>query len=146
MLWDQGLHHVDSLLAGRSGGSYEPGNDLFLVRMALQERMQFPLWGIGGVVTNALTFWYLAESPLKSVLAGCFQIPLLLTACLHVRRLWKVHLVFRAALVLLAYFWIEHALIVGWVRYSAPITPLLILVAVASVRPRRPYSSGEQTA
>lgn len=131
--WAEGRAHVESLLTGRGGNGFEPANDIYLMRIAVRERVDSPAFGIGGIAVNALTFWYLAETPIKSVVAGCLQLPLFFLTILHARRLWASQLVNRVALIALFYMWVVHALVVGWVRYSAPVIPLLVLVAISGL-------------
>jgi len=145
-MWDLGLRRVDSLLAGRTGGTFAPANDAYLLRVALQERIVSPLWGMAVVATNALTYWYLAETPLKSMAAGVIQLPLLIFVLLHVRRLWKAGGASRLLIVVAGYCWTAYACMFGWVRFSTPVVPVLILLAVTAFSGRRQAIAGRDAA
>jgi 4-amino-4-deoxy-L-arabinose transferase-like glycosyltransferase len=132
--WLEGRAHANALLTDPDSNVFEPGNDLVLVKAALRERLESPTMEIGSIAANALTFWYLAETPGKSTAAGCIQLPLLLICAFYARQLWKSHMVHRILLTVLLYLWMVHALVFAWVRHSAPVVPLLMLLSVSCVR------------
>jgi 4-amino-4-deoxy-L-arabinose transferase-like glycosyltransferase len=131
--WEKGRDHANSSLADPEANVFEPGNDLLLVRAALRERMEAPAMGLGSIVSNAMTFWYLAETPAKSILAGSIQLPVLVLGLFFARRLCALHKMHRVAMLVVLYVWVVHALVFAWVRHSAPIVPLLVLVAISGL-------------
>ncbi len=131
--WEEAETRVRGHLTGRTGNAFTPDNDLFLLRIALRERVESPALELACVVLNGLSFWYLAETPTKSIVAGLVQIPVLFVLLFDIRRLWASDKSLRVALIVILYFWAIHALTVGWVRYSAPLIPLMVLLGVSAM-------------
>jgi 4-amino-4-deoxy-L-arabinose transferase-like glycosyltransferase len=131
-LWEMGNAVTTDLLAGTGLSPASPDGDATLARCVIGGWLRDPATFIRHVVVNAVTYWYLSESALKSLFLLFIQIPLLVYA---VRGAWSTRGRSSAAgLLILAalYFWGVHAVIVGWLRYSVPALPLLILLAAGA--------------
>lgn len=130
--WNIAGRRVDSVLASANGRWQSVEADRKLVRVSLEG------WSASFVarrlLANFCTFWYLSESGMKSATIGLLQGILLLLSFLSYRR--QQHAA-RTALspvvALLVYYVLATILIVGWGRYSAPIVPLLVLLASPAV-------------
>jgi len=126
--WNIAGRRVDSVLASVNGRWQSVEGDRKLVRVSLAG------WSASFVarrfLANFCTFWYLSESGMKSAVIGCLQGIVLLLSFLSYRRL---HRTARNALspivALLVYYVFATSMVVGWGRYSAPIVPLLVLLA-----------------
>jgi 4-amino-4-deoxy-L-arabinose transferase-like glycosyltransferase len=133
-LWELGNTKKDSLLKAGGLSAIEPGGDRALVREALTFYARHPLFTVRRFFLNVLTFWYLSDSPVKSIGLAIIELPLLILA---VTGGWKHrrHISQSGILVAMAtYFIVVHGLIVGWARYSVPIVPLVILLAVGTLQ------------
>jgi CHASE2 domain-containing sensor protein len=67
---------------------------------------------------------------LKSIFLATIQFPLYVLAFAGVRRAWRRHAEIRILALIVVYYIMVHAFIVGWARYSVPIVPMLIVLAV----------------
>jgi len=131
-LWEYGKTAIDSILRPVHVTPDNPQGDRILAKASLSERVSDPLTFLKGVLLNAMTFWYLSETPVKSVFLIAIEIPLMVLTLGSCRILWYRTEV-RPCVVLVIYFWLVHALIVGWARYSLPILPICIILAVGGV-------------
>jgi 4-amino-4-deoxy-L-arabinose transferase-like glycosyltransferase len=139
-LWQKGESDTREVLAGSSVAPSSPEGDARLIRHVAGTWSDSPARFLRHVAVNALTYWYLSESPLKSAVILFLQLPLIFFAVrgmCHARE----HREFVLLLVLaVLYFWGVHAVIVGWMRYSVPAIPILILLAVRGVRGTLPHT------
>jgi 4-amino-4-deoxy-L-arabinose transferase-like glycosyltransferase len=128
-LWEAGKRETDSLLGPMGFAAESPEGDAYLVRAVTKSWLHDPGSLLRRVIVNGATFWYLSESPLKSYAVMGIQVPLLLILA---RVFGPARRIFRGVTLLawiIAYYWLAHAFIVGWARYSAPIVPICLLVA-----------------
>jgi hypothetical protein len=139
LLWESGAARADSLLTGSGFSPFDPAGDRVLVWAALRRYAAEPLFWAKRVGVNALTFFYLSESPLKSLVLALMQLPLYALALWGLRRGANPGTLMLAAIVL--YFVLAHACIVGWARYSVPVVPLVVILAAGVVEPPRESSS-----
>lgn len=123
----------NALLAGTGLTMADPAGDRLLLQASLDDAMARPLLFVKRTLLNAVTFWYLSESPVKSAGLLLLQLPLLAAVAVLARRR-RPGAVAAPVLLLVLYFWAAHALVNGWARYSAPLVPAgaaaLALVAV----------------
>ncbi len=131
--WEKGREHTERLLAPTGLRPESPGGDIFLTAAVLQRWRTDPGTLVRHIATNAITFWYLSESPLKSGVVIVMQCPLLILALWGMRMTRSRGFSTHVLLVTLIAYWIVHAMIVGWLRYSVPALPLMILFAAAAV-------------
>jgi hypothetical protein len=130
-IWEEGRKQTEQLLAPAGLRPESPEGDAMLTGTILHRWWSSPVILVRHAATNGLTFWYLSESPLKSGVVIAMQIPLLILAGLGLRRMWIRGFSAHILLVAVVSFWLVHALIVGWLRYSVPVLPILILIAAA---------------
>lgn len=141
-LWLVGKARMDSLLAGTSYTAQDIDGDRLLASRSIEYSAEHPLFFIKRTLLNMLTFMYLSESPLKSIFLIFLQLPLyyfVLRFLIHQRKIRPQVLPLG---MLIFYFYIVHALIIGWARYSAPIVPLCILLATAYLMRSAPLTRG----
>ncbi len=129
--WRMGQVRVDSLLAPHGIPSFrEVEADRLLLQTALRRYASEPLFVVRRAVANFFLLWSLSESPLKSVLYGTLQWLLLLAAFAAYMRYGKTNALLTPIVALALYYVVLHASIVGWARYSMPMIPLLMLIAM----------------
>jgi hypothetical protein len=127
-LWNQGNARVQEVI-GATGDFRTAESDQVLVQTWLYRTAQDPVWAMKRWGVNALTFWFLSESKMKSLMYGALQGTLLLVALAGA---WKGRIVRQTfpVIFLVVLYWLAHAGVVGWARYSAPlIAPLLVIAA-----------------
>lgn len=139
-IWDRGDAIQDSILRGTGFVAQEPRGDRYLVSHQFSEDLRHPLAALKRCIVNAFTFVYLSESPLKSAGLALIEFPLMVLAFIGgvkaYRRMPSAGLV----LAMIAFFFLVHAYIVGWARYSLPAVPLAIVLAV-NAWPGKPASA-----
>jgi 4-amino-4-deoxy-L-arabinose transferase-like glycosyltransferase len=120
--WFIGDAKMDGVLKGSDATPQDAVGDRALVK-----RPTFILWRL---LVNSVTFWYLSESPLKSIFLACLQFPLLVLFLIGLRRVWKEKPTLIPLIWMIIYFFVVHSFIIGWARYSVPIIPLILSVVV----------------
>ncbi len=136
--WHMGQARVDSLLEPRGIPSFRGvEGERLLTQTAFRRYVDEPWFLARRAVANFFLFWSLSESPLKSAFYGTLQWLLLLAACVSVVRQRQAMARLTPIVALTLYYIVLHASIVGWARYSMPIIPLLILIAVPILTLRR---------
>jgi len=133
---------MEHLLAPEQLRPESPDGDAFLTGEVLRGWWTHPLRLVRHAGTNAVTYWYLSESPLKSSVNILLQLPLLLLAAAGLRGMMRKGSPGWIVVASIAAFWIAHALIVGWLRYSVPALPMMILLASAGEVRMRTWMSG----
>lgn len=128
-LWQVGKARIDSILEGTGATPIDPRGDRILAASSLRLSMGDPGFALKRTAVNLLTFCYMSESRAKSIFLACIQFPLFLCALVGAYRLWKRAPLSRIGTVLLIYFFVVHAFVVGWARYSVPIVPLALVLA-----------------
>jgi hypothetical protein len=139
-MWEKGEADAREVLADESVTSGSPEGDVQLFRHVTASWIRDPVSFIRHVAVNALTYWYLSESPVKSAVILLLQVPLIFFAvrgALHAGEHREPVLILVLAVL---YFWGVHAVIVGWMRYSVPVVPALILLAARGVRGSAPHT------
>ena len=142
-LWSTGHSMSDSVLAPLNVRPESPEGDSALIRSVFSDWTSHPELLLQHVTLNALTFWYLAETPIKSFVVITLQLPLLILAGWRLTFVWRRYPASHVAIITFFYFWVLHGFIVGWVRYSVPILPLLILLSVAATGSSGPGGSSD---
>jgi hypothetical protein len=128
-IWLVGKARIDSILEGTGASPLDPRGDRILAASSLRLSMENPGFALKRTAVNLLTFCYMSESRAKSIFLACIQIPLFLCALAGSYRLWKRHPESEMGIVLLVYFFVVHAFVVGWARYSVPVVPLALVLA-----------------
>lgn len=136
-LWFKGKERMDFLLAGTSYTPTDADGDRFLTYASFQYNLTHPIFFLKRAVLNFFTFWYLGESPLKSVFLILMQIPLMILTIVASIRLWKFNELFQPVILVIAYYAILHSMIIGWARYSVPIVPLCVVLSVMFLLEKR---------
>ena len=130
-IWEKGRQQMELLLGPKHLQPESPEGDATLVYAVLQRWWTHPMVLLRHVGTNAITYWYLSESPLKSAAVIVLQIPLLMLAAAGIRRAGRKGPAARTLVIVVIVYWCVHACIVGWLRYSVPAMPLGVLLAAA---------------
>jgi 4-amino-4-deoxy-L-arabinose transferase-like glycosyltransferase len=128
-IWQLGKARIDSILEGTGATPIDPRGDRILAVSSLRLSMGDPGFAIKRSAANLLTFCYMSESRGKSIFLACIQFPLFLCALVGSYRLWKRAPLSEAGTILLVYFFVVHAFVVGWARYSVPVVPLALVLA-----------------
>ena len=136
-LWFKGKEKNDSILSGTQCTPTDPRGDRLLAMASFRQNFSHPLFFIKKSLINFLTLWYLGESKLKSLFLMILQFPLLICTVIASVRLWKACGLARPMILLVAYYVVIHALIIGWARYSVPIVPLCLILAAGLLQVRR---------
>lgn len=132
-IWEKGRAEGGELLASGNQRPESPEGDALLTAAILQRWWRDPVTLLRHAAANAVTFWYLSESPLKSGVILLLQVPLLVFGVRGMRRMRLRAPAMPILCVSVLSFWIVHALVVGWLRYSVPVLPLMILCAAAGL-------------
>jgi 4-amino-4-deoxy-L-arabinose transferase-like glycosyltransferase len=133
-LWEKGDSDTREVLADSSVSAGSPEGDARLIRHVTGTWSADPMILVRHVAVNALTYWYLSESPVKSAVILLLQVPLIFFAVRGVRSPGEQKDAFVLLLLAVLYFWGVHTIIVGWMRYGVPVVPLMILLAVSGWR------------
>lgn len=129
--WRIGQARVDSLLEPHGIPSFRGvEGDRLLIQTALRRYAEEPWFLPRRTVANFFLFWSLSESPLKSAFYGTLQWLLLFAAFVSCVRQGRTTAPLTPIIALTLYYIVVHASIVGWARYSMPIIPLLIVLAM----------------
>jgi 4-amino-4-deoxy-L-arabinose transferase-like glycosyltransferase len=128
-LWQKGFQKMNALLEGTRYTPTDPDGDRLLVESSLSYNISHPTLFLKKIVVNSVTFWYLSESPVKSIFLILIQLPVLILVIVASVRLWRKMPAVQPVVLLLCYFFVCHAFIVGWARYSVPIVPACLLFA-----------------
>ena len=128
-IWQVGKARIDSILEGTGATPIDPRGDRILAASSLRQSVADPAFALKRTAVNLLTFCYMSESRAKSIFLACIQFPLFLCALAGSYRLWRQAPLSRIGTVLLVFFFVVHALVVGWARYSVPVVPAAIVLA-----------------
>lgn len=133
----------DALLEGTGWTMADPAGDRRLLEASLGENIRRPGLLLRKVLLNAATFWYLGESPGKSIFLALIQAPLVVVVLAALFRL-RGDIPATPLLLMVFLFWILHALVNGWARYSAPVVPacLALFMLLRTSPPRRDADPG----
>jgi hypothetical protein len=132
-IWQVGKARIDSILDGTDATPIDPRGDRILAASSFRLSMGDPSFALKRTAINLLTFCYMSESRGKSIFLACVQFPLFLCAIAGSYRLWKRVPASQMGTVLLAFFFVVHAFVVGWARYSVPVVPLALVLAFGVV-------------
>ncbi len=138
-LWMTGKQRIDSLLEGTGATPIDPVGDRILAVSSFRMSLADPAFALKRTAINLLTFCYMSESRAKSIFLAFIQFPVFALACVGSYRLWKRVPRSQVCVLLFVYFFLVHALIVGWARYSVPIVPAALVLAFG-VFPRKSES------
>jgi 4-amino-4-deoxy-L-arabinose transferase-like glycosyltransferase len=139
-LWAKGESDTREVLADSTLTPGSPEGDARLIRHVTETWAGDPVQAIRHVAVNALTYWYLSESPVKSAAILLLQIPLIFLAVRGVRNMKERGDTLLLLVLAILYFWGVHAVVVGWMRYSVPVLPVLMLLAVRGMRGPSPHT------
>ncbi len=128
-LWKVGKVRIDSILQPTGLSAVEPKGDRLLVEESLRHNLRNPGGFLQRITLNALTLCYLGESRAKSIFLGCIQFPFFICVAIASIKLLRTSSDARVLVAVGAGFFLVHAFIIGWARYSAPILPAGIVLA-----------------
>jgi 4-amino-4-deoxy-L-arabinose transferase-like glycosyltransferase len=104
-----------------------------MLNSSLQTYAANPFFLIKKMFMNAIGFWMLSETTKKSIVAGLMHVPLLVAFAIALFRLIRNRRVTPALalpLVVIGIYYLSHLPILGAVRYSSVIVPVMIVYAV----------------
>ena len=127
-IWQKGNENTNAVVKGTGYSATDPDGDRLLVCSSLSFNFSHPIIFLKRIIINGLTFWYLSESPLKSIFLILLQYPLVVLVVIASTRSWQTTSA-QPLILLIFYFFVCHSLIVGWARYSVPIVPVCVLLA-----------------
>jgi len=130
-IWSLGKARIDSILAPTGADAVSPAGDRILAQGSAAYSLSHPAFALWRTAVNGLTFCYLSESRAKSIFLALVEFPIMACAFAGARRLWRNVPRARICCLLLGYFFAVHMLVVGWARYSVPVVPLALCLAVA---------------
>jgi hypothetical protein len=132
---DEGWNKVRAVLDGTSLDPIGPAGDRVLTESFFRGVVGSPILVIRHIAVNLVTFWYLGESTLKCWVMGLFLLPAIIVALLRTRRIWTEESTTRPVLLMVAFYWLAHGMIVGFGRYATPLVPSLMLLVVMGILP-----------
>lgn len=132
--WVDGYKKINMILYENNINLSDPKADIFLIRYHIERVVNNPEFLIWRSILNFLTFWYLSESPIKSIFFFLLQIPLVIIFIVSLKSLVKNYDCSWIIILSVGYYCIVHAIIIGWGRYSVPLIPILVCGAVAGFR------------
>jgi len=98
-------------------------------RIAFDVVLQNPLGFVTKFATQLFTFWYLVETPGKSILVGLFAFVGLGLAAVGWRRAAAEGIDVTPIIATVLYFWILYAVLLAVARYSMPLLPSLLVLS-----------------
>ncbi|MDP2208668.1 MAG: glycosyltransferase family 39 protein [Bacteroidota bacterium] len=128
--WYIGDVKMTHILKGTSASPQDAVGDKILVVNFIDENLKKPHYLLWRTLINSITFWYLSESPVKSIFLALIQFPLLILFIFGLKRIWKELSTVIPLIWMILYFSVVHSFIIGWARYSVPIVPLILSVVV----------------
>lgn len=108
----------------------EAEGETVLRQKAVESFLSNPLFLLQKIGTQAITFWYLGEVPLKSIVILAVQLPLLFFAVRRIRKVVRENALLVPIILIITYWWGVAAIFVAHARIAVPIMPLVILLAV----------------
>jgi 4-amino-4-deoxy-L-arabinose transferase-like glycosyltransferase len=132
-LWTDGMSRTDSILHGTGHIATDPKGDKIVANVALDNYQHHPLDYMKRSGINFLTFWYLGETDLKSIVLLILQVPLLIFAMFGLVKGRKTKIPLAPIVTFLIYFVLVYAMIYGIGRFSAPLVPVLMLFAISAM-------------
>lgn len=126
--WSDGNEQIQLILKNEDISFEDPIADKVLINYHLDRIISNPDFLIFRTIINFFTFWYLSESPAKSLFFLLLQIPLLIIFILSLITIKKFDFS-RIIIFIILYYSVLHALIIGWGRYSVALIPILIFIA-----------------
>jgi len=136
-LWYKGKAMMDSILGGSKLTPTDVKGDRLLTSASFRYNAARPLFLFKRTLLNFLTFWYLGESPIKSIFLIILQVPLFILTVIASARFWKASPFLQPLILLIGYYALLHSLIIGWARYSVPIIPLCIILSVMFLQKKK---------
>lgn len=128
--WFAGDAKIKELLKSTNDTHQSAVGDRKLIKYFINENITRPMFLLWRTFVNSITFWYLSESPPKSIFLICLQLPLVLLFFLGIKREWRVKPALIPLFWLVFHYFLLHSLIIGWARYSVPIIPVMISVVM----------------
>ncbi len=108
----------------------EAAGENVLRKKAIDSFLSNPVFLLQKVGTQAITFWYLGETPLKSIIILIVQLPILFFAVRKILKAVRENTLVVPLILIITYWWGVAALLVAHARIAVPIMPLVLLLAV----------------
>ncbi len=111
----------------------EAEGESILRQKAVESFLSNPLFLLQKGGTQAFTFWYLGETPPKSLIILIVQFPILFFAVRRIRKAVRESTLVVPLLLIITYWWGVAAIFVAHARVAVPIMPLVLLLAVYGI-------------
>jgi hypothetical protein len=111
----------------------EAVGESILRQKAIESILSNPLFLFQKIGIQAFTFWYLGETPLKTVVILVIQIPILFYALRRIRKAVRENALVVPLILIIIYWWGVAAFFVAHARIAVPIMPLVLLLAVYGI-------------
>ncbi len=108
----------------------EAVGEAYLRNMIIREVWNNPKILFQKISAQVFTFWYLAESPLKSILILIVQLPIILSAIAGIIFMGRRKQKLFPLLSIIVYWWGIAVCFIAHARIAVPIVPLVIILAV----------------
>jgi 4-amino-4-deoxy-L-arabinose transferase-like glycosyltransferase len=131
-LWTEGMARTDSILKGTGHTATDPKGDKIVLNVVVDSYQHHPIDYIKRCGINFLTFWYLGETDLKSIVLLILQIPVLILGIFGLINARREKIPLAPMLSFLIYFVVVYAMIYGIGRFSVPLVPILLLFGVSA--------------
>jgi 4-amino-4-deoxy-L-arabinose transferase-like glycosyltransferase len=130
VLFDKGHKEVVSLLKMKKiSDLHDSVIEIELAKVVRKRIIEHPLSFIKKILIQIATFWYLGETPLKTIIIIIFNIPFVILGIKGLksslaREVTVEHL---TLIIFICYFWLIYACIYAIARFSTPILPIMII-------------------
>ena len=144
-LWNQNIQEIFALtdeLESRGPQREVEKEDIYR-RHALQTAREHPARVVGHAAFAGASFWYLGETPRKTVLQLLLRLPVLLLGGWGLTRALRGSPPLRFAAGCVILYWLSHVPFAPPVRLSVPVLPVLCLFG-AAVLGRAPFGGSER--
>lgn len=135
--WEKGYTKIQSIINNFDFDNYQVDNEKLLIRTYLNSVFKNPEFFAYRTFINFITFWYLSESPIKSIFFIIAQIPLLLVIVIGIKKLIRSYEFGWILILIITYYSIVHAFVIGWGRYSVPLIPLMVVTVVLILKDKK---------
>ena len=111
----------------------EAAGENLLKQKAIESFRSDPLFLLRKLGVQALTFWYLGEVPVKSIVLLLIQMPVLFFALRRLRKAVRENALVVPLLLTIVYWWVIAAFFVAHARITVPVMPLVLVLAVSGM-------------
>ncbi len=135
-IWDKNIEQVQSIVGG--GVSHQ-------FRRELEEETAYMQSAIADIKSNYLLifkkmivagvmFWYIGETPIKTMVQIVLRLPILILALLRIINIIIIHdKKLYLSLIIILVYWMSHLPFAPPCRLSVPVFPILLVFAISSL-------------